>query len=129
MGLPAPLLEAILEKYEDTVHLSDEEEATINKQASILFAKNSQGVENACEAVSLFCNLGNFWEKFGIDRFNIKKLPYREYVMLKIMISKENSATAARNAAASSKKTGNVSIGGKVQKSRGVVIPDTGQSF
>ena len=79
--------------------------------------------------VSLFCNLGNFWEKFGIDRFNIKKLPYREYVMLKIMISKENSATAARNAAASSKKTGNVSIGGKVQKSRGVVIPDTGQSF
>ena len=51
MGLPAPLLEAILEKYEDTVHLSDEEEATINKQASILFAKNSQGVENACEFV------------------------------------------------------------------------------
>lgn len=126
LSLPAPLLQAVLYKYEKTVHMTEDEEDELEKQAAILFGKNSRGVENPCEAVSLYCNLGNFWEKFGINRKDIKDLPYKEYVQLKIMAAKENQTiTAARNT--NSNKPRNISMNGRLQKSRGIIVPDTGQ--
>lgn len=130
LSLPAPLIQSVIEKYEKSVRLSEEEEETIIKQSIILFGKNSKGVENACEAVNLYCNIGNFWEKFGLNRFQIKDLPYKEYVMLKMMISKENQSIASKNSASANKgKNNNIMMNGKMRKSSGISVPDTGQIF
>lgn len=129
LRLPAPLVSGLIDKYQESINISDADEEIITKQSAILFAKNSHGVENACEAVTLFCNLGNFAEKFKINRFEIPKLPYREYIMLKMMVSKENHNVAAKNAGGNRNKSRKVSFGGKTMESRGIVIPDTGQKF
>jgi hypothetical protein len=94
-SVSAPLMEALLDRYEERIQVSKEDEELIHRQSAILFSKNSRGVADACEAVSLFCTLGNYWEKFGLDRFTILNLPYREYLMLKMMIGKEGDAHRA----------------------------------
>lgn len=132
INLPSPLINAMLEEYETSMNIGADDLETIEKQARILFAKDSRGVENACEAVTLFCNLGNFWEKFGINRFDMKNMPYREYLMLKFMIGKESEGLQRSRAANSSKNKigkGRVSIAGKTMPSRGIVVPDVGQRF
>lgn len=129
LNLPAPLIQAAFEEYEKSYRISDEEEETITKQAVILFSKSSQGVENACEAVSLYCNLKSFYEKFGLTRFSIKKLPYKEYMKLKMMISKENQSISQKASAAANKNKSSINVGGRMRKSNATIIPDTGQKF
>ena len=117
--VPAPLMEALLDQYESRIRISREEEDLIQRQCSILFAKNSRGVGDACEAVSLYCTLGNYWEKFGLNRFTILNLPYREYLMLKMMVGKEgeaHKAAAAHKAHPNSK----VLMGGRMRQSRAI---------
>jgi hypothetical protein len=88
--VPAPLMDALVRKFEESVEVSEDEEEVINKQCALLFSKSSRGVVDACEAVTKFCTLGNFSEKFGINRDVLPGMPYKEFLMLKIMISKES---------------------------------------
>lgn len=120
--LPAPLVEALLSEYEMKMKITDEEERKIDRQAAILFAKNSKGVSNACEAVSLFCTYGSFWEKFGLNRFQLSQLPYSEYLRLKIMVSKDNQAQAAAIRTSGRPMSKVVGAGGRPRASRGVVV-------
>jgi hypothetical protein len=117
-SVPAPLLDALLDRYEERIKITHDDEEIINRQCSVLFSKNSRGVADSCEAVSLYCTLGNYWDKFGLDRFSILSLPYREYLMLKIMLGKEGeshkAAAAQRNHSPSKVAMG----GGKVRASR-----------
>ena len=117
-SVPAPLLEALLDKYEERIQVSKEDEELIHRQSAILFSKNSRGVADACEAVSLYCTLGNYWEKFGLDRFSILSLPYREYLMLKIMIGKEGESHKVAHHKPSPSR---VAMGGSIRPSRAVV--------
>jgi hypothetical protein len=118
--VPAPLLEALLDKYEERIQVSREDEELIHRQSAVLFSKNSRGVADACEAISLFCTLGNYWEKFGLDRFTILNLPYREYLMLKLMIGKEGEAhrTVSSSRAPSSRIA--MGHGGRTRPSRAI---------
>jgi len=95
VSAPAPLVAAILTKYENTIYIDNDEMKTIDMQAAVLFSKNSRGVTNACEAVRLYCVLHEFWEKFGLNRFDLTKLPYRDFLMLRIMSKKDSDAKAA----------------------------------
>jgi len=110
-SVPAPLMEAILDRYEERIQVSKEDEELIHRQSAILFSKNSRGVADACEAVSLYCTLGNYWEKFGLNRFTILNLPYREYLMLRMMIGKEGEAHKAH--AVSKAPSSRVVMGGR----------------
>jgi len=121
LSVSAPLISALLYEYETTFHIDQEEEKQIDKQSAILFSKNSRGVENACDAITLFCTIGSFWEKFGINHFEIGNLPYKDFVRLRIMISKENKATRSQSEK-SGKSATKVSVGGKTRESRGTVI-------
>lgn len=114
-NVPAPLLDAFVTKFENSIHVTEEEERKISRQCLALFAKNGHGVSDACEAVSMFCTLGNFSEKFGIDREKLANMPYREFVMLKIMIGKEGDSIK-RNQNISSQVVGQ---GGRVTSSKG----------
>ena len=129
-SLPAPLITAILAKYEETMYIDSEEEVEISKQAARLFRKNSQGVENACEAVSLYCTLGNFWDKFGLNRFQLREIPYRDFMRLRLMVSKEHKAhaTEPRGSQGTGSNT-RVSTGGRTRPSRAIVQPDNFQDL
>jgi len=120
--IPAPLMEAFVEKYDELTSVSKDEEEKILRQSSVLFGKNSRGVADACEAISLFCTLGNFWEKFGVGRgVPIHEMPFKEYIMLKMIIGKENESMKL-NMASKSPSTKMVGAGGRPRASRGVVI-------
>jgi len=94
VNLPAPLLTAMVVKYDKTNSITEEEDEKIDRQSVILFSKNSRGVSAACDAVSLFCNLSNFWEKFGLNYFDLSHIPFKTYLMLRIMIGKDSEAHA-----------------------------------
>lgn len=95
VSLPAPLLSALVSKYDKTNNITKEEDEKIDRQSAILFSKNSHGVTGACEAVSLFCNLTNFWEKFGLNYFDLERMPFKKYLMLRIMVGKDSAAHAS----------------------------------
>ena len=96
----------------------------ITRQSINLFSKHSHGVKDACEAVGLFCTLGNYWEKFGINRDMLPKMPQKEYLMLKMMVGNEGEAMRRNNASAHSKPSPNrvAGAGGRTRASRGVVV-------
>lgn len=122
-AIPAPLMDAFLTEFEKMATISDDEERIVNKQATMLFSKNSRGVTDACEAVSMFCTLGNFWEKFGWSKELLPNVPYKEYLMMKIMMGKESESVRHQ---ANQKPGGRSKIigkGGRPTASRGVSIP------
>lgn len=90
--LPAKILSFILDKYEESFSITKKEKEQVDKQSSILFSKDSKGVDEPCEAISLYCVLSNFWERFGLNRFDIKNLSYKEYMLLRMMSGKDNEA-------------------------------------
>ena len=122
MSISAPLMSALLTEYEKSNEISEEEQKKADRQGAILFSKDSKGVSNACETVSLFCTLGNFWEKFGLNRFDLRSLPYREFVMLRMMMQKEGEAMKAQTRSRPSGASKIAGPGGRVRPSRGVVV-------
>jgi len=123
LKLPGKLLSLIVDEYEASMEVLEEERNVIDKQSAILFSKNSRGVENACEAISLFCVLGSFWDKFGINRFQIKELSYKEYLQLRILVGKENDARERENKPKHNSPQTKINMGGRTQTSRGIVTP------
>jgi len=120
----APILDAFLKEFEAKSGITEEEERIINRQSVILFSENSRGVTDACEAVSLFCTLGNYWEKFGLNRDALAYIPQREYLLLKMMIGKESDSIKTK--AGRKKKTGGTRIagpGGRTRPMGGTRIP------
>jgi hypothetical protein len=119
-SVPAPLLEAFVSGFEESMEVSNEEEEKISRQCAILFSKSGHGVTDACEAISRFCTLGNFSEKFGINRDSLPKMPYKEFLLLKIVIAKESDALRAQQPKSHS---GAVGQNGRSRPSRSVRIP------
>ena len=120
MHIPAPLMNAFLEQYEKTTEVSEDEYIKAERQSAVLFSQNSSGVSNACETVSLFCTLGNFWEKFGLNRFDLNKLPYREFMMLRVMVQKEGEAMKRSQSHSRGSNTKIAGSGGRTRPSRGI---------
>jgi hypothetical protein len=118
-SVPGPLMDAFVKGMEGSVEITDEEEQRVSRQCALLFSRTGRGVHDACEAVSLFCSLGNFWEKFGLDRERLPALPYKEYLRLRIVMGKE--AEAARAAAKPRQPSGTriAGAGGRTRPSRG----------
>ena len=123
-SIPAPLMAAFILKYEETMHISETEEKKISRQCALLFSKSGRGVTDACEAVSKFCTFGNFSEKFGIDRDKLAEIPYKEFLLLKIMIGKESDSLKSQQARSGNKGSSSKIIGqgGKSRASQGVKI-------
>jgi hypothetical protein len=123
-SLPGPIISRLINEYEETTNITIEEEEIIKRQSTLLFSPTSSaGVNNPCEAVSLYCNLSRFWEKFGLNKFDLKSLSYREYLMLRLMSM--NSDEAQRRASKAASTTSNVRVagkGGKIRPSRGVRV-------
>jgi hypothetical protein len=118
-----PLLEAFVLGFEDKSRVTQDEERQVDIQSAALFGGRG-GVADACEAVSLFCTLGNYWDKFGFDKDSLAELPFREYTLLKMMISRENRSIKSKPKGGHDRPTCKVvGPGGKVGPSRGIMVP------
>jgi hypothetical protein len=123
LSQPAPLIGSFVEEYHNSFRITNEEKQQIDKQCAVLFSKNSRGVDAACDAVTLFCVLGNMWEKFGLNRFDLKKLSYKEYAQLRMVLSHEIEKQRRENN--TNKKQGSAMVagaGGRTRPSRGIVV-------
>jgi hypothetical protein len=119
-------LDAFVRKFEESIEVSEEEEQHISRQCALLFSKTGHGVTDACEAVSRFCTLGNFSEKFGINRELLPKIPYKEFLLLKIMIAKESDSLRVQQPRGGVSNSRVIGPGGRSRPSRGVRIPMPG---
>ena len=122
-NVPGPIVEAFLDGYWARSDISKEEEEQITRQASILFGKNSKGVNDACEAIRLYCTMGSQWEKFGIKEEELTNMPYRKYIMLRMMIGHENEAMRRQTRQKQAPVTKIAGRGGRTRPSRGQRIP------
>lgn len=119
----APLVDAFLREFETKSWVTEEDERLINRQSAILFSESSRGVADACEAVSLFCTLGNYWEKFGLNKDNLRQIPHREYLLLKLMIGREADAIRAKTSPRKQPVTRIAGAGGRTRPSMAKRIP------
>ena len=115
-----PLMEALIDGFYRTTIVTEDEELIMDRQSASLFGEHSRGVSNACEAVSLFCTLGSFWEKFGIDRETLPKMPFKEYLMLKVMSRKEGDAMRQKTKSHKGSPTRIAGRGGRTRQSSGI---------
>ena len=84
------ILDHFLFLFDKELELSENERVKISNQCGILFKANSPGLKDADSSIGLYCDLVSFWEKFGLNYFDIKKLPYDVFSKLKLIIGKEN---------------------------------------
>ena len=95
---------------EEHIFIQEKEKETILKQASLLFMPNSPGVTNAHEAISLYCSLSSFWDKFGLNYFDLQKLPENVLAQLKMVINAEGDVRTQQQKK-SNHKRGKVTFG------------------
>lgn len=76
--------------------LEKKEEKELEKQCIILFGKGD-GVMNPHPYIVSYCNLISFWDKFGMNYFDIMKLPRDMFAMLKKMMNLESHNKSMKN--------------------------------
>lgn len=69
--------------------IDPDEERRIAKECAILFGKGDS-VNNPHPYIILYCDLIAFWEKFGLNYYDLQKLPYAVFTNLKRMMKFEN---------------------------------------
>lgn len=109
IALHPVILHQLVERLFEYV-VPEEELATMQKQAHLLFAKN-QSVMNPHPMISLYCNLTEMWSKFGLNYFDLKQLPLYERNALRKVLSMENQIRAAEFKAAEAKNKSNINKG------------------
>jgi len=68
----------------EDLSIGEQEEREIGRQAAIIFnSKGSNVVRDACPAIQLYCEARMFWEKFGLNLIDLKKIPQSTVLRLK----------------------------------------------
>lgn len=70
-------------------NLDERKKSELEKQCFQLFGKG-EAVKNPLPDVSLYCNLTAFWDKFGLNYFDVMKLPNELFNTLKHIMSLDN---------------------------------------
>lgn len=99
------ILKNIINQYVYRAGFTEEEDGKIQKQCYLLFDKG-QGVSNPHWAVSLYLDLTAFWDKFGLNYYDIQKLPQQVYDGLRKVMGAQNSITAMKYAKSSKSSSG-----------------------
>lgn len=89
MDVHPNILRYFVGHVEKLFFLTDEDRESITKQSLRLFGGSGTGVHNPHEAISMFCDLSQFWEKFGLNYFDLQLLPQDVYIRMKTVISNE----------------------------------------
>lgn len=84
------ILRVILEKVDLFPKEQDsEEEMEIEKQCLKLFGKG-ESVSNPHPIILTYCNLVTFWDKLGLNYFDLMKLPYDTFNFLRKIAAMDN---------------------------------------
>lgn len=84
------ILRSIMDKVQFFPNtLSKKENKEIEKQCAKLFG-SGQSVSNPHEMIMTYCNLVSFWDKFGLNYFDIMKMPRDLYNSLKKIMTLES---------------------------------------
>ena len=102
------ILKTLIQQYDYFVCFSQEEQKQINKQCYLLFDKDGS-VTNPHWSVSLYLELSFFWQKFGLNYYDIQNLPIQVFESLKKITRLENASfnskmNAKSNASSNSKQ-------------------------
>ena len=85
------ILSGILDKVEIFSNkMPENEKKDLEKQCSMLFG-DGKGINNPHKWITIYCMLSSFWEKFGLNYFDILKLPHETYQMLKHIMNLEST--------------------------------------
>ena len=114
------LVDAFADQFDKEMAVTEDDDAIMTRQSLVLFAKNSKGVVGAHEGVRLYCNYGSFEDKFGLSGDELRKMPVRDFTMLRMMLSREGAAQQ-RQAAPKASNT-RIATGKGIRRSRGVVV-------
>jgi hypothetical protein len=125
-AVSAPLMDAFVSGFEDKSGIDEEEEQKIERQCAILFSKSGRGVSDACEAVSRYCNYGSFSEKFGVNPKDLKDMSYREFLLLKIVLNKENESSRSNVPSGGNNAVQSVGLGKGKGKPTRIPMPGSG---
>lgn len=90
LKLHPSILKYFLEEYGNVCDIPEEETQKIIDQCHNLFRKGSKGISDADESISVYCNLTGFWEKLGLNYFDVQKLPEDIFNKLNLILRKDN---------------------------------------
>lgn len=93
MSLPGPVLSRIIGQFNKDM-LSDDEKNDIARQSVLLFG-SAGTVENPHPLVSLYVTLSDMWQKFGLNYFDLQRLPASVKDGLKEIMHLEGQARAS----------------------------------
>lgn len=85
--------------------LTKKENENLEKQCMKLFGKG-ESVYNPHPWVVNYCNLIAFWEKFGLNYYDIMNLPYELFISLKKILSLDNNYKSQSLSKKSANSTG-----------------------
>lgn len=106
------ILDYFLTMYEESFSISDEYNDKLINQCHRLFADGSKGISDADESVSVYCNLVGFWEKMGLNYYDIQNLPEDLFYKLNLIMKKDNEMQIQKieksNKSSKSSNSGNI---------------------
>ena len=82
--------------YRTIIQMDEDEKRELEKQCSILFGKG-ESVQNPHSYISLYCNLMAFWDKFGMNYFDLLKLPEDVFSALKKVMNLDSMNKNLKN--------------------------------
>ena len=80
--------------YEEDNEIPNSDTQKIIDQCHNLFRRGSKGIRDADESISTYCNLTGFWEKLGLNYFDIQRLPEDLFNKLSLIMRKDNEIQA-----------------------------------
>ncbi len=88
MAIHPNILKYFIESFETSLFLSADDKDKMIRQSRSLF-KDGNAVSSPHEAISAYCDLTAFWDKFGLNYYDLKNLPYELYLRLKTISQHE----------------------------------------
>ena len=106
------ILDYFLIIYEDFYEITDEDNNKLINQCHMLFAEGSKGVWDADESINIYCSLTGFWEKMGLNYYDIQKLPEDLFNKLSLIMRKDNEMQIKKyeksNKSSNNRSSGNI---------------------
>lgn len=85
------ILRSVLNQIRIFDDRTEDEEKRIAKEGAILFG-NGNPVNNPHPSIVLYCDLTSFWQKFGLNYYDIQRMPKKTFNTLKKIMQLDNSS-------------------------------------
>jgi hypothetical protein len=122
--LPGPIVRFIVDQYRLSYAILEQEDKALTIQSHMLFSARGQ-VSDPLPAISKFCNMSAFAEKFNMSMHNVEQMSFSDFIRLRKVMDAEADA-ARRKAKPNNGATSSASFGGQKSRGKATVIPDMG---